>query len=259
MTRSVAVVTASLVVAAAPRRIVASVLIVASILWPGLARAADATACADAITAVQGSTSAPPQLLRSLALVESGRLVATGATPWPWTINVAGAGHYYESKEDAIAAVRSAQSSGVQSIDVGCMQINLAMHPHAFASLDEAFDPRTNAAYGARFVMSLFQASGSWGAAITSYHSRTPQHAAEYARRILAVWPQAVAYGLSDRAPQQARSDEPQHRHLSDYAQYLVGGDGNRTRRRLAGSAPGGLSWVNALPQPRHGLAWPGQ
>ncbi len=36
---------------------------------------------------------------------------------------------------------------GVQSIDVGCFQINMYYHPGAFATLEQAFDPRANAAY----------------------------------------------------------------------------------------------------------------
>lgn len=258
MTRKTRVVTESLVTAAQLHRMVPSVLIAASVLWPGLTRAADTTACTDAIMVVERSVSTPPQLLRSLALVESGRRIATRATPWPWTINVAGVGHYYESKDDAIAAVQSARSSGVQSIDVGCMQINLAMHPHAFASLDEAFDPKTNAAYGARFVTSLFQANGSWGAAITSYHSKTPRYAAEYARRVLAVWPEAAAYGLSDHVPPVTGPDGPQRVHIAGLADYLVANRTNQTRRWLADSTRGTRSLVSALSQPRHGLAWPG-
>ena len=30
---------------------------------------------------------------------------------------------------------------GVRLMDVGCMQVNLQMHPDAFPSLDAAFDP----------------------------------------------------------------------------------------------------------------------
>lgn len=241
------------------RRPAALLLIVAFLPRPGFAQAESMTACADAITTVERATPTPPRLLSALALVESGRRIETRAVAWPWTINVAGTGHYYESKADAISAVRVFQSFGLQSIDVGCMQINLAMHPHAFASLDEAFDPQVNASYGARFVVSLFRASGDWGEAITSYHSKTPNVAANYARRVLAVWPEAVAYGLSSRAAPPPKREDPAYFHAPIVAGRLAQDRLDLARHASADNALRPRSWISALPQPRHGLAWPGQ
>jgi len=261
MTQRVAAVAELIEASAGLRRGKRSILVAALLLWPGLAQAEveDAKACADAITSVERLTAAPPRLLRALALVESGRLIATRSVPWPWTINVAGAGHYYESKADAIAAVQSLRSSGLQSIDVGCMQINLAMHPHAFASLDEAFDPVINAAYGARFVLSLFQASGSWGTAITSYHSKTPEVAANYARRVLAVWPEAAVYGLSGRASPAVQSGFPSHFYAAEFADRPAQDRFDLVSRTVANGMRKQRSWGSALPQPRYGTGWPGQ
>ena len=67
--------------------------------------------------------------------------------PWPWTINAEGQGLFYDTKAQAVAAVRALQARGVRSIDVGCMQVNLMHHPDAFPTLEQAFDPQTNAAY----------------------------------------------------------------------------------------------------------------
>ncbi len=72
--------------------------------------------------------------------------------PWPWTINVAGQGFFFPTKALAVTAVRELLASGVQSIDVGCLQVNLMFHPAAFASLEQAFDPMANARYAARFL-----------------------------------------------------------------------------------------------------------
>jgi hypothetical protein len=80
------------------------------------------------------------------------------------------------------------QAQGVRSIDVGCMQINLLHHPDAFASLDEAFDPAANAAYAVRFLKALYNQSRDWPTAVATYHSNTPDIAADYQRRVLAVW-----------------------------------------------------------------------
>ena len=44
-------------------------------------------------------------------------------------MNAEGVGTYYPSKAAAIAAVEALQARGVQSADVGCMQVNLLHHP----------------------------------------------------------------------------------------------------------------------------------
>jgi hypothetical protein len=139
----------------------------------------------------------PAKLLQTIGIVESGRLdPASGrVAPWPWTINVAGIDHIFASKADAIEAVRNLQKTGIRSIDVGCMQINLMHHPDAFASLDEAFDPASNTQYGARFLSALYQEIGNWPQAAAAYHSRTEALGESYKTRVMALWP------LADRFP----------------------------------------------------------
>ena len=53
------------------------------------------------------------------------------------------------------------------------MQINLMHHPDAFASLEEAFEPTRNVAYGARFLGQLRDETQSWTRAVERYHYRT--------------------------------------------------------------------------------------
>lgn len=121
---------------------------------------------------------------------------ATGrAVPWPWAINVAGTGYFYDSKEAAIAAVQGFQTRGVRSIDVGCAQINLMHHPAAFPSLEAAFDPQANTTYAARFLNDLRRATGSWPMAAAGYHSRTGEIGLAYARKVMAIWPGASRHG----------------------------------------------------------------
>ncbi len=136
------------------------------------------------------ATGVPDRLLDAIAVVESGRRdpVSGGVYPWPWTINVEGVGHIYETKAEAIAAVQAFQAHGARSIDVGCMQVNLMYHPGAFASLDQAFDPAANAAYGAHFLQQLYAQTNAWPRAAAAYHSATPEIGAEYARKVLAAW-----------------------------------------------------------------------
>lgn len=167
----------------------------------GTARAqtAPASACGLAIAASERAEGLPPQVLGAIGIVESGRVNPhTGVTePWPWTINVAGAGHVFDTAAHAITAVQAAQAAGVQSIDVGCMQINLLHHPHAFTTLQDAFDPAANVRYAASFLARLHSQTGNWGAAIAAYHSATPALGLPYARTVALIWPLATRYGLT--------------------------------------------------------------
>lgn len=172
-------------------------LIVLLLLFPSLAHAAVVTSltatppgllCRAAIVGAEQAQAIPVHLMAAIGRAESGRRdEATGAThPWPWTINVEGQGFYYDSKAEAVAAVRTFQARGVKSIDVGCMQVNLMHHPDAFPSLEQAFDPPANAAYAARFLRLLFGKTGDWTKAVGLYHSATPELSAPYAQRVMA-------------------------------------------------------------------------
>ena len=136
------------------------------------------------------------QLMAAIARVESGRPDAPGVIhPWPWTINAEGAGQYFATKDAALAAVRALQARSVRSIDVGCMQVNLHHHPTAFATLEQAFDPATNAAYAARFLNALYARTGDWTRATAQYHSATPELGEAYQRRVAAAWPEEQRRG----------------------------------------------------------------
>ncbi len=155
--------------------------------------------CDPAVTTAEDSFRVPPHLLEAIAEVESGRPdSSTGRLqPWPWTINADGVGAFFATKAEAIAAVRTLQARGVRSIDVGCLQVNLMFHPTAFASLDEAFDPRANALYAAHFLTALHADGRDWSGAIAAYHSQTLAIGADYRRRVLALWQDPAAnWGL---------------------------------------------------------------
>ncbi|MBN9559287.1 MAG: transglycosylase SLT domain-containing protein [Alphaproteobacteria bacterium] len=145
--------------------------------------------CAGAILQAERKHDTPPGLLVTIAKVESGRRNAEGKLePWPWTINADGQGYFFATKAEAIAWARQGLANGVRFMDVGCMQVDLQMHPNAFRSLDDAFDPAINADYAARFLRSLHDgADDNWYAAIGFYHSRTPELASYYRLAVAAV------------------------------------------------------------------------
>lgn len=159
---------------------------------PLLAAAPQGLLCRSAVANAERGNGIPPHLLAAIAHIESGRRdPLTGAIhPWPWSVNAEGQGFFYESKAEAIAAVRAMQARGIQSIDVGCGQINLMHHPNAFPSLEVAFDPAANAGYAAQFLKQLFAQTGDWNKATAMYHSATPEIGAEYQQRVLAVLPE---------------------------------------------------------------------
>src|SRR5579863_5161320 len=172
--------------------------------------------CRAAIAASERANGIPPHLLAAISRVESGRHdpVTGDVHPWPWTANAEGQGYFYNTKAQAVAAVRDMQARGVESIDVGCGQVNLMHHPDAFPSLEVAFDPEANAAYAGKFLKALFDQTGDWTTAVAMYHSATPEFGDDYRKKVLAAWPEesriagiargselARAWGATVRAP----------------------------------------------------------
>lgn len=126
-------------------------------------------------------------LLQTISAVESGRWdnLQNRYVAWPWTVNVKGKGYYYASREDAVQAVKKFQSQGIESIDVGCMQINLKYHGEAFNSVDEAIDPANNVKYSAKFLQTLYRKHGqNWKKAARRYHSANPEKGEAYTKRL---------------------------------------------------------------------------
>src|SRR5271168_2999505 len=88
---------------------------------PGPARAEPLVAapvpgalCRSAIAAAEQAGAIPPLLMAAIGRVESGRRdpVSFAVAPWPWTINADGEGRFYDTKAEAIAAVRALQARG---------------------------------------------------------------------------------------------------------------------------------------------------
>lgn len=139
-------------------------------------------------------------LLQTISAVESGRWdnLQNRYIAWPWTVNVKGKGYYYSSKEDAIRAVEKFQKQGIESIDVGCMQINLKYHGEAFSSVEEAIDPLKNVKYSAKFLRSLYSRHGqNWKKAAKRYHSGDPEKGEAYTKRLESRFEKYKVAGLT--------------------------------------------------------------
>ena len=141
-----------------------------------------ANLCASAIYPVETQMGLPKNVLKAISLKETGRWDNQNkqSLSWPWTVTSRGQGVYHNTKREALRSVRELQKQGIKNIDVGCMQINLYYHPHAFKNLQDAFNPKLNVSYAGNFLTQLFEDHGSWQSAIEHYHSNDKQRGQRY-------------------------------------------------------------------------------
>jgi hypothetical protein len=150
--------------------------------------------CSQHFARVERELGIPKQLVQAIAMGESGRWSDEARTvvPWPWTINAGGQGYYFDTMHEAVTFARRLQLKGVESMDVGCMQVNLKHHPNAFASLTDAFNPASNVAYGGKFLRSNYEDLGNWQEAIAAYHSRGTMRGRQYYAMVRKQWQRAL-------------------------------------------------------------------
>jgi hypothetical protein len=200
------------------------------VVLPALpARASLPDVCAAMAGATERAEGIPPGLVLAVALAESGRWLEADrrSQPWPWTVTAGPESFYLASKQDALQKVRELRAAGRSNIDVGCMQINLGYHGDAFASLEEALEPASNVAYGARFLKRLRLQTRSWARATARYHSSDPDRGKAYRDKVYRLWhevrhgqiardetPVRLAGSLHEQAPPQQDAAPPAPRRL---------------------------------------------
>ena len=159
--------------------------------------------CDQAASRAAAESGVPIDVLRAITRTETGRGGKTGLEPWPWTVNMEGAGKWFETEAEAKAYVENHFQRGARSFDVGCFQINYRWHHQAFESLNDMFDPYTNARYAAKFLQDLHTEFGSWTKAAGAFHSRTPKYADRYVARFSKIRtnlaPMTVVASLPER------------------------------------------------------------
>lgn len=128
-------------------------------------------------------TGIPETILLAISLTETGRKRDGRFEPWPWTVNMEGKGVWFNSRKAAFDYATSNFNRGARSFDVGCFQINYKWHHQAFESIHQMFDPKTNAVYAAKYLLTLYTEKGNWEDAIGAYHSRTKKYADRYKKR----------------------------------------------------------------------------
>lgn len=169
-------------------------LVLLMLIQPVQARAYktdDAMVCMNATQKMEKVYQIKKHMLTTISSVETGRwdTARKQKLAWPWTVNAQGKGMFFDTKAEAVREVKRLQANGVKSIDVGCMQINLAYHPDAFDSVEDAFDPQTNAEYGAKFLKNLYENNDrDWIKAAMAYHSSVPTKALKYKKKIVSTY-----------------------------------------------------------------------
>ncbi len=206
----------------------------------GERRLADARLCGDAIRAEERRRAYPRDLLLAIALVESGRYEETRGVrmPWPWTVTAGGRGEFFVSRAGAAAAVRDLRAKGIESIDVGCMQVNLYYHAEAFDSVEDALDPAQNVAYAAFFLTDLAVRTGSWLAAVGRYHSGSAENARRYRMRVLAARDAHRRHARDGLRPPNTFEQDPESRDVRDDEPQAVEGLPNMLRGSRNPHAP---------------------
>jgi soluble lytic murein transglycosylase-like protein len=126
----------------------------------------------------------PPAVLYAIALTESGGALK-GSQPWPWTLNVAGKGYYYATREQAYQALNAYLNDGKQQIDVGLMQINWQCHYRKLQDPWTALDPNFNLRLGASLLAEQLHVTKNIWKAVGRYHSPgSPRRAAWYSKQV---------------------------------------------------------------------------
>ena len=145
-----------------------------------MAESPQAELCEQAAALVASESNVPLDVLRAISLTETGRQDGAQMRPWAWTVNMEGAGKWFDTQDAARAYVYKHFKRGARSFDVGCFQINYKWHGDNFESIEHMFDPVANATYAAKFLQTLHDELGSWEEAAGAYHSRTPKFANIY-------------------------------------------------------------------------------
>jgi len=121
-------------------------------------------------------------------------------------VNHSGDGRWFSDRRSALAHVEGLRAQGARNLDIGCFQINLRWHGHAFASVDQMFDPLQNTRYAAQFLTELRREFGDWDEAVAAFHSRTPRLAARYMERYRRIHEALATYTQDPALPPEAAS-----------------------------------------------------
>ena len=148
--------------------------------------------------AIAAEHAMPHTLLYAVALTESGKQIeSTGDyRPWPWTLNIAGRGYYFDSRREAWQALTEWLRRGQRSIDIGLMQVNWRYHQQRLGTPWQALDPYHNLQVGAAILQNCYQSQQDWWSSVGCYHAPVnAKRADRYRRRVVSHWQRIIRTG----------------------------------------------------------------
>lgn len=122
-----------------------------------------------------------PKVLAGIAMNES----AYAGRPWPWTLDVAGRGYFFKTREGAYRAITYLLSQDRCDFDVGIMQVNWCFHHQRFSSPWDALKPSTNIHAAEAILNENYSKTHSVAQAVAYYHSANPEPGREYLSRFV--------------------------------------------------------------------------
>ncbi len=140
----------------------------------------------------------PHTVLYAVALAESATQIDQGDLyrPWPWTLNVAGRGYFFDSRLAAWQSLTGWLREGQRSIDIGLMQVNWRYHQKRLGTPWEALDPYHNLRVGAAILQECYETRQDWWSSVGCYHAPANSNRADrYRRRVVSHWRRITSAG----------------------------------------------------------------
>jgi hypothetical protein len=118
------------------------------------------------------SQGVPPEVLYTIAKVESNFKSKIGVYPWPWTLNIKGKGHFFATRDEACsAALDGLKTHGKYGVDIGLTQQNWGwVASQHYAHPCDALSPNDNLNTAALTLRKCFDKEGDWIKAAGCYH-----------------------------------------------------------------------------------------
>ena len=116
--------------------------------------------------------SVPPEVLWTIAKIESNFKIKIGYYPWPWTLNIKGEGRYFATRAEACnAALAGLQKYGKYGVDIGLTQQNWGwVGSQHYAHPCDSLSPSDNLNTAAIELRKCYEREKDWVRAAGCYH-----------------------------------------------------------------------------------------
>jgi hypothetical protein len=145
----------------------------------------------DKIIGEECPSSIPVWVVKKTITHESKSFYQSEVQPWPWTLNINGVGHYYQTMKDAVIAAKNAHREGARRLGVGFGQVEWVYHSERFnGSFENALNPKQNVKVVCEILVEAWRSPkvNTWEDAIAYYHRPVlDKIARSYAEKVLSL------------------------------------------------------------------------